>query len=200
MSDLFKTFDPVNEKQWKTAVQAELKGADYAETLITAMPEGFDVKPLYTKNDVNHESFLAEKNNWKIVSNFIPTTQIPYDSLDGIQLKASQLKEYMPSDSELIFSTFENELPPIQALNKNNFLDWDFLGDLVEFGNYPSLSQEKTLVHFNQIRKESSYQNSLAINISRYQNSGANHAQQLAFMLLEAAEYVAITDDTTVLS
>ncbi|MXV38358.1 methylmalonyl-CoA mutase [Flavobacteriaceae bacterium Ap0902] len=199
MNDLFQDFGPIDEKQWKTAVQAELKGGDYAEMLITPMPEGFDVKPLYTKSDVATESFLTDKNKWKIISSFIPTTKIPYDSLDGIQLEAKQLEGFQPSESELLFCTFRNELPPTTALNQNTYFDWDFLGDLLEYGHYPDKSQELAIDRLKELKENQSYKNTLALDVSRYQNFGCNHAQQLAFMLLEAAEYVDLTQDAKIL-
>lgn len=200
MNDLFKDFESIDEKQWKASVQVELKGADYAKSLITPMAEGFDIKPLYTKNDVSTESFLAEKNQWKIISKFIPTTQIPYDILDGILLSSDQLNDYQPTETELVFSTFENEFPLVSAFNQNTFFDWDFLSDLVEYGNYVEKSQEQSLSVLNQIIAKKSYQNSLSINIARYQNFGANHVQQLALMLVEAAEYMELTKNEAILS
>ena len=44
---LFTDFDKVSSKQWKQKIQADLKGADYNDTLIWKTNEGIDVKPFY---------------------------------------------------------------------------------------------------------------------------------------------------------
>ena len=51
MSDLFKEFDPVSAKEWKQKIQADLKGADYNETLVWQSREGIHVKPFYHPDD-----------------------------------------------------------------------------------------------------------------------------------------------------
>jgi len=42
---LFDEFDSVSAKAWKQKIQADLKGADYNETLVTSTDEGIDIKP-----------------------------------------------------------------------------------------------------------------------------------------------------------
>ena len=64
MSDLFKEFAAVDAKQWKAQVQAELKGEDFAQTLVFDTQEGFQVKPMYTHDDVENSEFLVEENHW----------------------------------------------------------------------------------------------------------------------------------------
>lgn len=192
MNDLFKQFDEISEKQWKNLVQAELKGADFTQTLTWDASEGFQVKPLYTKDDVRSNSFLVNENSWKIISGFVPNIDIPYSSVDGVFLKSNQTDEYQPSAKELLFINYQNELPNAISLNENSYLIWDFLGDLAQFGNYPNKSLEKSVETLNQV-SNSNFQNTLCVDISRYQNAGANHAEQLAMMLLQAAEYYDLT-------
>ena len=43
----FNEFSDVSSKEWKQKIQADLKGADYNETLIWKTNEGIDVKPFY---------------------------------------------------------------------------------------------------------------------------------------------------------
>ena len=199
MSDLFKEFAAVDAKQWKAQVQAELKGEDFAQTLVFDTQEGFQVKPMYTHDDVENSEFLVEENHWKIVSDFLPHNAIDYSSVDGIQLNSSQLNEFYPTDNELIIATYKNELPNLKAINHNTFLDWDFLGDLAEFGNYPGKSQTEALASLHDL-ETSNYNNTLSIDIARYQNAGANHAEQLALMLLVANEYVELYESELILS
>src|SRR5690606_41563922 len=44
---LFDEFSNVSSKEWKQKIQADLKGADYNDTLIWKSNEGIDVKPFY---------------------------------------------------------------------------------------------------------------------------------------------------------
>ncbi|HCY80398.1 MAG TPA: methylmalonyl-CoA mutase, partial [Xanthomarina gelatinilytica] len=44
---LFEEFSDVSSKEWKQKIQADLKGADYNDTLIWKSNEGIDVKPFY---------------------------------------------------------------------------------------------------------------------------------------------------------
>lgn len=193
MSDLFNSFKPVDAKEWKNLVQAELKGADFTETLCWDTPEGFQVKPLYTQEDVQSSSFLTEKNKWKIITSFIPSMDIPYGSTDGIFLKKKQLAEFFPTKEELLFTESRNDMPILKAHNNNTYLDFDPLGDLAQFGNWINESKEETVDTLKNLL-HSDYQKPVSINISRFQNAGANHAEQLALMLLMASEYAQLID------
>ena len=199
MSDLFKEFNPIDEKQWKAQVQAELKGADFAETLVSESAEGFQIKPLYSIEDAAKSSFITTENNWKIISEFIPSFTVAYDSVDGIWLNSEQISEFKAIDNELLFVNYANQFPEIKAMNANTWLSWDFLGDLAEFGNYPEQSKEESVAILKKL-KTSNYNNSLSINTARWQNAGANHAEQLALMLLAAHEYAVLTEDAGILN
>ena len=64
---LFTDFDSVSAKAWKQKIQLDLKGADYNETLIWKSPEGIDVKPFYSAEDINNIPFSTNTNkSWKI--------------------------------------------------------------------------------------------------------------------------------------
>ena len=54
MSKLFEDFDTISEKEWKNKVQVELKGLEYNETLVWGTNDQINVKPLYTKEDVDY--------------------------------------------------------------------------------------------------------------------------------------------------
>lgn len=198
MSDLFKNFETTDEKQWKNQVQVELKGADFTQTLCWDTAEGFQVKPLYTKADAGENNFVVNENNWKIISGFMPDSSISYGSVDGVYLKSAQKDDFQPTQNELLFLSYNNEYPNVEAINDNTFVIWDFLGDLTIFGNYPEKSLKDAIQKLNELAK-SNYKNSLSIDISRYQNAGANHAEQLALMLLVGQEYVELSKDKNIL-
>ena len=66
---LFNEFNEVSAKEWKQKIQADLKGADYNDTLVWKNLEGIDVKPFYhlDETDTNHY-FIEVKNpnDWNI--------------------------------------------------------------------------------------------------------------------------------------
>jgi methylmalonyl-CoA mutase len=49
--NLAADFPPVGYDQWKTDVVAELKGAPFEKRLVTRIPDGIDIQPLYTAAD-----------------------------------------------------------------------------------------------------------------------------------------------------
>lgn len=199
MSDLFKNFEATDQKQWKNQVQVELKGADFTETLCWDTAEGFQVKPMYTSEDAKQDSFVVDKNAWKIISTFVPNANISYGSVDGVFLKQDQQEKFKAAQNELLFVSYKNETPNSKAVNDNTYLDWDFLGDLAQFGNYPDKSFDTAVNKLNEF-VDSNYKNNIAIDISRYQNAGANHAEQLALLLLVGQEYFELANHKNALS
>lgn len=51
--NLFQEFPAVSTKDWEEQINRDLKGADYAKSLIWQTPEGFPVKPYYTIEDLD---------------------------------------------------------------------------------------------------------------------------------------------------
>ena len=199
MSDLFEQFEETDPKQWKNLVQAELKGADFIKTLTWDTAEGFQVKPLYTKQDASENEFVVHQNSWKIISNFVSNVDISYSSVDGVFLKSNQSQVYKPTTNELLFVSYQQEFPELKPMNENSYFIWDFLGDVAQFGNYPNLSLDESVENLNNLEK-SDYKNSLCIDISRFQNAGANHAEQLAIMLLMGYEYFELSQNKNLFS
>lgn len=199
MSDLFKNFEATDEQQWKNQVQAELKGADFTKTLCWDTAEGFQVKPLYTSKDKVQDNFVSKENTWKIISTFIPDVNISYGSVDGVFLNANQTDAFHASANEMLMVDYSNTKPETEALNNNTYINWDFLGDLAQFGNYPDKSLESAVELLKKVA-QSNYKNKVSIDISSYQNAGANHAEQLALMLLVGQEYIHLAEDKEVLS
>ncbi len=62
---LFTEFPEVTTEQWETAIEKDLKGADYNKKLIWKTIEGFDVKPYYRAVDLKGLEYLQNNPNEK---------------------------------------------------------------------------------------------------------------------------------------
>ena len=190
----FKNLTP---QEWKLKVQAELAGLDYNETLVWDTPEGIQVKPVYTKEDVDFDSAqpVHTTKDWKIIGRFLNHPQQDFSYLYGFTVK----DEFVPQAvnlPEYLDLFFECE-KPFELLNNFDFstvknlkyLGLDVLGNFARTGNWYKSKQED----FGLIEKvwnENLFEKSIAINASLYQNAGANHVQQIAIALAHGVEYL----------
>lgn len=55
---LFEEFPPISYDEWKQKTIADLKGADFDKSLVWKTIEGFDVQPLYAKEDLEKLAYL----------------------------------------------------------------------------------------------------------------------------------------------
>lgn len=212
-SKLFEEFSPVSAKAWKQKIQMDLKGADYNETLVWESPEGIKVKPFYHSDDaVNTPANLTSGIVWyagqsiyagnqkaankkakevlakgaEAIYLIIPSMQIPISEiLDGIEL--TKTKVYL----ELQFLSaryVKSVLEFAGDAQENIHLNIDLIGNLARSGNwfYNLETDHKaldTILNYDN-------QNSLSVDVSLYQNAGANRTQQLAYALAHANEYL----------
>ena len=63
---LFQDFEEVSAKQWKQKIQADLKGADYNEKLVTKTLHGVHIKPFYSSEDVEETLKVSNPAYWNI--------------------------------------------------------------------------------------------------------------------------------------
>lgn len=207
---LFNDFPPVSSKQWKQKIQADLKGADYNETVVWKSPEGIHVKPFYTREDANAKNAPAtQATSWKLcqtiyvaevkrsnqkarklldqgvnsIKFILPSEDIPVEALlDGI-----------PDDITLYFDlqflSFEHVIALQNTVkNRTAFINTDILGNLAQTGNwFSSLNEDHA--QLDAIFKNNPT-NSLYVNAALYQNAGATSVQQLAYALGHANEYL----------
>ncbi|PNQ72227.1 methylmalonyl-CoA mutase [Hanstruepera neustonica] len=211
---LFDQFPEVSSKQWKQKIQADLKGADYNDTLIWKTSEGIDVKPFYHLDFAEEPLFRDSKtnSNWKIcqtiyvqhidVSNtkvlealnrgaesirfIIPSTEISLSELlKNIDLESTTI--YI----RLLFLNSEYVKSFEKILGKESVkLETDIIGHLCETGNW---FQDLSTDH-EQLASILKSAPSISINTALYQNAGATMVQQLAYGMAHLNEYFNFLD------
>lgn len=211
---LFNEYKSVSAKAWKQKIQLDLKGDDYNEALIWNSPEGIDVKPFYHADEFKNlpETSTTKATSWKIcqtiyVSNvehaniktidvlnrgadsikfIVPTKDISIDKL----LKDIDLTS-TPIHFELQFLSEEFIKKTINiSSNSKIHLNIDIIGNLAKTGNwYYNLNKDHEILE-SIVLNSASLQSILSIDVSLYQNAGANIVQQLAYGLAHANEYL----------
>ena len=217
-NSLFSDFDPVLAKQWKQKIQMDLRGADYNDTLIWESLEGIKVKPFYNHEDVEANSNfqftgehtwqigqivyggnpnLANKKALDILKRGAGSLVFEISSAD---IDWSVLLDGIPLESVPIHLDFHTmEIGALERLQKylgdrtsKIYLHLDIIGHLAKSGNwYQNL--EKDHQAFDQIQTLTATTkgiSAISVDMSLYQNAGANIVQQLAYGLAHANEYL----------
>lgn len=211
---LFNEYKSVSAKAWKQKIQLDLKGDDYNEALIWNSPEGIDVKPFYHADEFKNlpETSTTKATSWKIcqtiyVSNvehaniktidvlnrgadsikfIVPTKDISIDKLlKDIDLTSTQIHFELQFLSEEFIKKTINI-----SSNSKIHLNIDIIGNLAKTGNwYYNLNKDHEILE-SIVLNSASLQSILSIDVSLYQNAGANMVQQLAYGLAHANEYL----------
>lgn len=204
---LFEEFEGVSAKAWKQKIQADLKGLDYNDTLLWHSIEGLTVRPYYTKEDQTHQQVPLSKDNFNICQSvFVDNESVANKlALNSLQRGASSIE--FVANTAFDFKKLLENIDSIETTIyfKLNFLDVEFtkqlsnftqseksyfnidiIGNLAKTGNWFSNLNED----HEKLTQISSLNNCIAVNASIYQNAGANCAQQLAYALAHANEYL----------
>ena len=86
----------ISEKEWKNKVQVELKGLEYNETLVWGTNDQINVKPLYTKDDVDYSAVQPlpkSSKDWKIISKYTGNKNQDYSFLYGYLINQNQIEK-----------------------------------------------------------------------------------------------------------
>ena len=203
---LFKEFEDVSSKAWKQKIQVDLKGADYNDTLIWKTNEGIDVKPFYHSDEF--ETLPTPSNSktteWKIgqVINVDNAKEANLNALDAIKRGAESIIFHISSEDisikDLINSIDLVKVPVelncnflsdtfVNALSNTQLKIYtDIICNLAKTGNWYTNLKEDHL-KFESIVKST---NQLSVDLTLYQNAGANIVQQLAYGIAHANEYL----------
>lgn len=209
-NQLFDEFDSVSAKQWKQKIQFDLKGADYNSTLVWNTDEDIAVKPFYHTDDLLElpEASNTRATQWKICQSIFVANVIKSNlkAVDAIERGAESIKFILPIEDIQVENLLKNidlnkisiyfELQFLSSKfiknlfvihNKGElFVNTDIIGNLARNGNFFQNFSED-FINFQSIVKESK---SFSIDVSFYQNAGANMVQQLAYGLAHANEYL----------
>ncbi len=207
---LFNEFSEVSFKEWKQKIQADLKGADYNDTLIWKTNEGIDIKPIYHADEFtslpnvsnskatqwqicetifvsdvkksNHQAKEYLNKGVQSIKFIVPSENISIVSLlYGIDLDETQLF----FELQFISSDYVKQLSERTSKEKTIILI-DIIGNLAKSGNwFTNLQEDHT--QFEVIVNTTS---TINIDLSLYQNAGATMVQQLAYTLAHTNEYL----------
>lgn len=208
MSTLFSEFDKVSPAAWKQKIQVDLKGADYNETLLWTTEEGIVVKPVYTDLDRTNADIDLPEGAFDIcqsvfVDDVNIANKLAVDALDrgatAIQFVADKEFDYkaLLAGIDVSTTTLYCKLGFLSAdfvtalsnhVNADKlYIQLDIFGNLARSGNWFH-SEKEDLKSMGQILAQAN--NAIGIDVSLYQNAGANRVQQLAYALAVLNEYI----------
>lgn len=214
---LFSEFLPVSKKEWKQKIQFDLKGADYNNTLVWESLEGINVTPFYHKEDIANQAKykLPKDHKWAICERIYAGNSKKANSkaVSALEKGAQSIWFYKLSDTcnwsdlltninldstsiHLEFDSFsveliDNLISYIKGKENAIYLHLDILGNLTATGNW-KITKEEDHKRIAEILKKASahFKSILAVNVSNYQNAGANTTQQLAYAMAHVNEYL----------
>jgi len=196
MSKLFENFDSISEKEWKNKVQVELKGLEYNETLVWGTNDQINVKPLYTKDDVDYSAVQPlpkSSKDWKIISKYTGNKNQDYSFLYGYLINQNQIDSSLelPNYLDLFIKYDEtSNLKSLENLPNLKYLDLDIYGYLAQNGLWQNDSEKASKELVKEALALKNFEKVISIQGDVYQNAGANHVQQIAITLAHAVEYL----------
>ncbi|WP_296377935.1 methylmalonyl-CoA mutase subunit beta [Winogradskyella sp.] len=204
---LFQEFKSVSSKEWKQKIQVDLKGADYNDSLIWKTDDGIDVKPFYHADEFEtHPNISNSKaSNWKISQNIdvVEVSEANTLAKDAIKKGAEHLIFNIKNEdinlqelisgidipihinSEKLSLSLLEKISSVKNSTKVSFNN-DVIGNLGKTGNWFYNLKEDHIILEESVKQH----NQLYIDLSHYQNGGANNVQQLAYALAHINEYL----------
>ena len=212
---LFDDFNPISSKQWKQKIQFELDGADYNETVIWNSPEDIQVKPFYHRDEFSKAANVKTKaSEFKICQNIfvydveksiqraLNTIERGAESLrftiEDEKIDIQKLLENLPLENRIVYFNlkfisidFVNKLDTISIQKEATFYcNLDPIGHFAREGNWFTTSDKNNFETIEKIAKATTNLSLLSVDLSLYQNAGANITQQIAYSLAHANEYL----------
>lgn len=216
---LFDEFSAVTPQQWKDKIIADLKGKDY-NTLIWKTREGIDVKPFYTKEDIEGLKSNPTKshNNWQVCQEFFVDDEAAINKkalkalnngvnsilfyilpncnlevlLKDILIEYVALHFVMEGNGSQFLSDYQKliEKRGLDQKNITGSINIDCIENLARTGNW--FKDEAS--DFEEIKtvlnNNTTSLKTVCINANIYHNAGANTVQELGLALAHANEYI----------
>jgi len=215
---LFGEFKAVTSKGWKQKIQFDLKGDDYNESLIWNSPEGIQVKPFYHQEDISGNQLKVNLPEKWFVGQVIYAAnarEANQKAIDAIARGAESISFNIPSDKikikkllqgidlnqislhfdlQFVSDFYVDELMRLPEISpQKTFLNIDIIGHLARSGNWYH-SMKEDYAKLTSILSGHPDPNGIAVDMSLYQNAGANIVQQLAYGIAHANEYLNLID------
>lgn len=215
----FNEFQPVSEKQWKQKIQADLKGADYNEKLLTDGPAGTHIKPIYHRDSAPEVNVPPRATgNWYVSQKIYVASAKATNAklLDIFQRGAEGAVLVMEKPTIDVEQVFQN-VPEQYGIQVHiHFFDQDFLDKIKKH-------RPKAYVHLDPIHhlvtdgnwitdRKTDMQNlhsfwdgydgyfgNVTVTTKTYTNGGANEIQELAYFLAHLNEYLNELDGSELL-
>ena len=209
---LFTEFSATTPEQWKQQIESDLKGAGY-EQLIFRSTDGVAVQPFYTSEDLEAKPVVSPPPSWNICEQLVVTSTTEANSkgrealakgaeslwfsIASEEVDPKALFESLPLDGTEVFVQLqflsEAYIKEVANTLKENgaraFLQLDPLSRLSRTGNY-FYTPETDFKILNSLVKNNIFKSAISVDVSLYQNAGANIPQQLAFALAHLNEYL----------
>ncbi|WP_250434290.1 methylmalonyl-CoA mutase subunit beta [Hanstruepera flava] len=205
---LFNEFPNVSANEWKQKIQADLKGADYNNTLIWHTNEGIDVKPFYHPEAFESIEEVPETKvtSWTIAQTiYVDDVTIANNiAVYALNRGAETIKFILPNTTVSITQLLHNITAEtlyfeclfcdddfVKTIQNHDtkarvYICTDIIGHLARSGNwYYNLKEDH-----GQFSNIVNYTSQFSIDTSLYQNAGANTVQQLAYTLAHCNEYL----------
>lgn len=211
--DLFKDFPAVSSKQWKQKIQMDLKGADYNETLITKTDDGVDIQPFYHRDQMT-ESFMPESpDSWKLCEKIrVDSEKETLQKIEDVLKRGTESLWLIITSEKIEIQSILNKIDLAQTPvyiefdffsekyitdligylnNKNHRVSFgiDVVGNLARSGNWHK-DLDTDFKFLEKVVTKAKNQSLLSIDVSLYQNAGANIPQQIAYACAHANEYL----------
>ena len=210
----FNEFKKISSKEWKQKIQYELDGEDYSDKLIWKSIEGIDVKPFYHHDECKIKAPIKRARSWKI-GHPIYVKNEKYANSKALKLingGVESLKFIINNPKISIPKLFHKiDIKTIPIYISTNFLDSNFLkkfksknfktknsifilndpiGHLAKNGNWFINRIIDNKVISDSLASINHLNGLISVDTGLYQNAGAGMAQQLAYGLAHANEYL----------
>ncbi|WP_324719644.1 methylmalonyl-CoA mutase subunit beta [Salinimicrobium sp. HB62] len=211
---LFKEFPEVSAEDWKLRIQKDLRGEDYERNLIFKTLDEISIQPFYTAKDVRENKELPPPGSWSISERILVDSAATGNRQikEALEKGAESLWLFLSSKDVDLNVLFEGvELKDVQVFFNLKFLSEEFIdkmnaslkgqkGDfflqidpirqLTKEGNF-FFNQKKDFEILKSIKSRAKgFISSVSVDVSLYQNAGANIPQQLGYALAHLDEYL----------